>query len=85
MNKEGFIALSGIPPHETERYRDILAVMFANGVMNLRGGSAELHFDQDGILQEIEIKIKRRRNKPTIPLQEVYKSTKVEIIDRSMV
>lgn len=77
---EGIITLrlDGATLSDTERCRVIVHTLFQQGVLNIKNGSAILHFDYEGILQEIEIHKKQwRRNKPLSPSLKSFE-TKVD-------
>ena len=66
MNKGTIvITLEGISFEETERYRQMVHILFQSGVFGIRNGKAILNFDHEGMLAEIELQVKRwRRDKP---------------------
>ena len=67
MNEAGLIyyKLDGASIEETERCRIIIHNLFTSGVLNIKNGSATLHFDSEGLLQEIRLeKILYKRKKP---------------------
>lgn len=55
------ITVDPISKSDTERYRQLIVLLIANGVFNVKNGSATLNFDQNGELGEIELKIKKWR------------------------
>ncbi len=48
--------LDGVSAQEAERCRDIIHKLFKANVLNTKGGSATLHFDNLGALRTVEIK-----------------------------
>ena len=63
------IVLDNISKEETLRLREIIHTLIANGCLNIRNGRAIIHFDNDAVLQQIEIEhIKWRRPKQFINL-----------------
>lgn len=57
MNPAGIIIykLDGATADETERCRDIIHKLFQAKVLNVKGGSATLHFDDKGNLRTVKI------------------------------
>lgn len=50
---------------EIERYRDIIHNLLASGGLDVKRGYTELHFDENGILQNVQVHValwKRRRD-----------------------
>lgn len=78
---EGIITLKldGATLSETERCRLIVHTLFQQGVLNVKNGSVILHFDHEGVLQEIEVHKKQwRRNKPPLSVAKTFSDAKVE-------
>lgn len=77
------IILGGASLEDTERLRLMIHTMFQQGVFNIRNGYAMIHFDHEGLMREIEVHMKKWRNdKPVIPLQNIFDSVKIEVIQR---
>lgn len=55
-----------------DKYKETLNTLAIEGVLDLRNGSAELFFDDVGILQEIILK-RRKRKEPNKDLQILHK------------
>ena len=73
------ITLEGVSISQTERYRLLIHELFAQGALDIKAGSVTLHFDDVGMMQEVEYNFKRKRNKPALPLQEVLKNATIEV------
>jgi hypothetical protein len=73
------IKLDGATTIDTERYRLLIHTLFVEGVFNIKAGSATLHFDDLGVLKEIEYNFRRRRDKPSLPLQEGGKNATIAV------
>ena len=50
-----------IPTSEFDRYKETLDTLLSEGVLALRNGSAEIFFDDVGIVQQIIIKRRKRK------------------------
>lgn len=76
------IEIEGLTPEELDRCKTVIDTLFIRRVFNLRNGSAELHFDNDGVLKGISYKTQWSRDKelPTRPLAENYKAPIVTVI-----
>lgn len=55
------LKLEGATLVETEHYRQMINALFVSGALNVKNGSAILHFDHLGDLQEIEVHSKKWR------------------------
>lgn len=74
------IVLEGVTLEQTERLRGIIHTLFEQGLFNLRNGYGIMHFDNDGILRELEIHVKKWRNdKPAVLPLKLYDKAKIEI------
>ena len=49
------LTLNGATLQETERCRDVIHKLFKAGVLNVKAGSATLHFDERGALRQVKI------------------------------
>ena len=59
--KRGTIILEfdEISPEATERFRQIFVDLIASGGLNIRNGNTTLHFDQNGVMQMVDVYEKR--------------------------
>lgn len=69
------IKLEGVSPKELDRCKEIIDTLFVRKVLSIRNGSATLHFDNDGTLQEITYETRWRRNKPEIIADNIKRAT----------
>lgn len=65
--------MEDIPLSAFDRFKETLDTLLIEKVLGLRNGSAELFFDDVGILQEIVLK-KRKRKEPERELQILHSS-----------
>jgi hypothetical protein len=56
--------MEGVTQETTERYRDIIDILIRNGALQVRNGKVILHFDNQGILREMEFHVKRYKRGP---------------------
>ena len=61
------IKLEGATLEQTERYRLLLTTLLSSGALDVKNGSATLHFDFEGTLQEVETHVKRWRKPRDVP------------------
>ncbi len=54
-------AFHNLTDSQKTRVREFMDIVVGQGIHTMRDGSAELHFDDEGLLQEICLKQKRRR------------------------
>lgn len=79
-----WVTLEGATLKNTERCREIMQILFEKGVFNIRNGSVELHFDNDGFLQVIKSHSETyRRNKESEPLLKMYEGASIKTLDSS--
>jgi len=59
------LEIPGLSDEELLRVQDTIHILAERDVFMMKNGSASLHFDSDGTLQEVEFKYKRwkRRRK----------------------
>lgn len=55
------ITVEPISKADTERYRQMIVTLISQSVFSVKNGSATLHFDQNGDLGEIELKLRKWR------------------------
>jgi len=68
------IQLDGCSLEATERFREMIHLMFEEGVFTVKNGKAVLNFDQDGDLNKIELNYTKWHRKHGSPLlQDFYK------------
>ena len=81
------ITLEGVTFEETERYRQMIHLLFQAGTFAIRNGKAILNFDSDGLLSEIEIQVKRwRRDKQMAYIKQLEQfSIETMPVDKSTV
>ena len=66
------ITLEGASFEETERYRQMIHTLFQAGAFAVRNGKAILNFDNEGLLSEVELQVKRwRRDKPFAQIKQL--------------
>lgn len=60
-----FLDFDGLSQEGAERIRLIIVELFKAGVFAVKSGSATIHFDHEGTLQEISTNVKRYRRMKT--------------------
>jgi hypothetical protein len=55
------IVLDNVSESETLRLRENIHTLIANGCLSIRNGYVKINFDSDGIMQELEVNIKKWR------------------------
>ena len=80
MKEEGTILLKleGVSLEDTDRYRQAIHTLIAQGVLGLRRGSVTLHFDHEGVIQEIEYHRRWRRTSSPERLVKFYERVTVD-------
>lgn len=74
------IQIENIGIKELERCREILHLLFEQGVMNVRNGKVILNFDSDGTLRLINFDVtKWRSDKERIKTLQIYEEAKIVI------
>lgn len=58
--------LEGISMEETEKYREIISILFEARAFNIKNGSVTLHYDYEGNLMEVETNVKRWRRQKKV-------------------
>lgn len=61
------IKLDGATLEQTERYRQLITILLASGGLDVKNGSAILHYDFEGTLQEVEVHTKKWRKPRDVP------------------
>lgn len=73
------LKLDGASLTETERCREIIHTLFAQGLFGIRNGHATLSFDHEGTLQEVRHEyIKWRKGRAALPALADFKHVIVE-------
>lgn len=54
-------SIDNLAPHEVDTIKQMLDILYTQGVLTMKNGSAELAFDDEGLLQEICFKRRRRK------------------------
>lgn len=57
------LEIDGLSQEQTRKYKEVIDILIINGIMNIRNGKAILNFDHEGVLQEIEVNLKKYRRK----------------------
>lgn len=74
------IELEGIGIAELERCRQMIHLMFQQGIFTVRNGKVILNFDSDGVLQQIDFNVSKwRRNKDSVRNSEIYEEAIIAI------
>lgn len=73
------IEIDGLSPQELDRCKSIIDTLLIEKVFFIRNGSVELHFDNDGSMNDIVFHTRWKRNKPK-PIVENFKNVKIDVI-----
>lgn len=77
------IKIKNTTARELARLCNNIEIIFSQGVMNIRNGKAEMHFDGAGILKGVDMNVSKwREGKEVINRVALYEEAKVEIIGK---
>ena len=78
------IKVNNTTARELGRLCNNIGVIFDQGVMNVRNGRTELHFDNQGVLKGVDMNVSKwREGKEVINRVALYESASVEIIGKA--